>query len=381
MSHPSVSPVKRHATRPRNVSLWLAYAGLSLLCWVLYGVASTDWERGGLRAFDALYDATWNLGPAIFLGALILPWARLLRRHAPRGPLPRALIHIAAALVFALLWHGVDFLVSWWFFGLDHASATLAQRLLWRSAWAVFVYLAIYLGFSGALHARQARDAAVNAAQAESALVRAELAVISGKLNPHFLFNTLNSIHFLMRRDVEAAEEALLGFARMMRYLLDTKRGAADRVPLQEEIDFVRDYLALESLRLGERLKVQWVVDDAALDDEVPPLTLQPLVENAIVHGIAPRVEGGTVRIEARRADDSAALMLGVADDGAGCQWPLPKQAEQAHRPTGSRGVGLRSLMRRFEIDYAGHARLEVNSAPGAGFRVHILIPQPEMQA
>lgn len=381
MLPPPASPVAQPA-HPRNTSLWLAYAGLCLLCWVLYGVAGTDWQRGGLRAFDALYEATWNLGPAMLLGTLVLPWARLLQSRARwRGGAMRALIHVAAALVFALLWHGMDYLLAWWFFGAEHAGATLAQQLLWRSAWAVFVYLAIYLGFSGALHARRARDAAVNAAQAESALVRAELAVISGKLNPHFLFNTLNSIHFLMRRDVQSAEQALLGFARMMRYLLDTRRGAADRVPLQEEIDFVRDYLALESLRLGERLKVQWAVEDDALDDELPPLTLQPLVENAIVHGIAPREEGGTVRIEARRERSSGALVLCVADDGAGGQWPPAQQAAQPHRPAGSRGVGLHALMRRFEIDYAGLASLDVSSSPGAGFRVHILIPQPETQA
>jgi signal transduction histidine kinase len=371
MTQPPLLPPPAPPHR-RDRSLWLGYAGLCLLAWVLYGVAGTDWQRGGLRTFDALYEATWNLAPGMLLGALVLPWARRLQRLAPPWPL-RAALHVLGAAVFAVLWHAMDFALSWWFFGPDHAWATLAQQLLWRSAWAVFVYLAIYLGFSGALHAHRARDAAVSAAQAESALVRAELAVISGKLNPHFLFNTLNSIHFLMRRDTPAAEQALLGFARMMRYLLDTRRGAADRVPLREELDFVRDYLALESLRLGTRLQVQWAVDETALDDEIPPLTLQPLVENAIAHGIAPRVEGGTVRIEARRTEGDGTLSLQVADDGAGCDWP------PAASGPGGRGVGLHSLMRRFEMDYEGRARLDVSTAPGAGFRVHIVIPQLEL--
>ena len=379
-----MAPVNRPPAPPtpaRSRSLWLAYAGLCLLCWTLYSVAGTDWQHGSLHVWDAMYEATWNLGPPMLLGALVLPWTRWLQRSSPPWP-ARVALHASAALLFAALWHALDFGLAWWFFGPEHANATLQQQLLWRNSWALLVYMAIYLGFNGALHARRARDAAVATAQAESALVRAELAVVAGKLNPHFFFNTLNSIHFLMRRDTQAAEQALLGFARMMRYLLDSRRGAADRVPLREELDFVRDYLALESLRLGPRLKVEWTIAETTLDDEVPPLTLQPLVENAILHGIAPRVEGGTVSIASQRAapvngqqPDSPTLALRVADDGAGCVWP-PTEPRSS-----SRGVGLHSLQRRFELDYDGRAKLQVRSAPGAGFSVDILIPQPDLQA
>ncbi|HSI57605.1 MAG TPA: histidine kinase [Ideonella sp.] len=359
-------PAPRPATSDRP--LWLAYAGLCLLCWSLYGVAGTDWQRGSDRLWDALYEATWNLGPPMLLGVALLPWTRLLQRQAWPAP-ARLLAHLGAALAFALLWHGLDFVLSWWFFGIAHAGATLEQRLVWRTAWAVLVYIAMVLGFNGALQGRRAQASAVAAAQAEAGLVRAELAAITGKLNPHFFFNTLNSLHFLLRKDAGAAEASLLRFARMMRYLLDSRRGAADRVPLQDELDFVRDYLALEALRLGTRLKVEWAIDEAALDDPIPPLTLQPLVENCIVHGIAPRVQGGTVRVEAQRRSDPPSLLLRVADDGAGCEWP------PATRNPASRGVGLSSLQRRFEVDYEGLARMQVHSAPGAGFHVEILIP------
>lgn len=358
--------------------VWLAYAGLCLLCWTLYGVAGTDWQRGTDRLWDALYEASWNLGPPMLLGVALLPWSRLLQRR--REPPARTLLaHLVAALVFALSWHALDFGLSWWFFGIEHASATLQQRLVWRTAWAVLVYVAMVMGFNGALQGRRAQVAAVAAAQAEAALVRAELAAITGKLNPHFFFNTLNSIQFLLRKNAASAEQSLLGFARMMRYLLDSRRGAADRVPLQDELDFVRDYLALEALRLGPRLRVEWLVDDATLDDAIPPLTLQPLVENAILHGIAPQVDGGTIRIEASRRDDPASLLLRVCDDGAGCQWPPPPSANpSAARESG--GVGLGALQRRFEVDYDGRARMTVRSAPGAGFDVEILIPQPDQQ-
>ncbi len=165
------------------------------------------------------------------------------------------------------------------------------------------------------------------------ALVRAELAAISGKLNPHFLFNTLNSIIFLTRKDAAAAERALLSFARMLRYLLDANRGAADRVPLREELDFVRDYLGLESLRLGARLAVVWQIDAAATEETIPPLTLQPLVENAIVHGIAPRTETGTVHIECSRLAPPDRLLLRVRDDGAGCDLAAGRAAGRRRRP------------------------------------------------
>jgi signal transduction histidine kinase len=349
------SPSPAHATR----RVWLAYAGVCLLCWALYGVAGTDWQRGAGQMWDAFYEATWNLGPPMLLGVAVLPWTRRLQRLGLAWP-AGVLLHMLAALAFAVLWHVVDFSLAWAFFGPDHASAAS-------------MCIAMVLGFGGALHARRAQASALAAAQAEAALVRAELAAISGKLNPHFFFNTLNSIHFLMRKDAAAAEQALLGFARMMRYLLDARRGAADRVPLHEELDFVRDYLALESLRLGARLKVEWAIDDATLDDEIPPLSLQPLVENCIVHGIAPQIEGGTVRIEAQRGPRPATLALRVTDDGAGCHWPRSEPEGRAP------GVGLGSLRRRFEVDYEGRAHLQVTSAPGAGFRVEILIPQPEM--
>jgi sensor histidine kinase YesM len=205
--------------------------------------------------------------------------------------------------------------------------------------------------------------------------VRAELAAINGKLNPHFLFNTLNSLMMLTRRDPAAAEQTLLRFSRLMRYVLDTTRGSDGRVTLQQELDFVRDYLELEALRLGSRLKVVWQIDPATVNDPIPPLTLQPLVENSIVHGIAPRLEGGTVRISTQRRED--ALVLQVSDDGAGCTWPPAPEGMPA-QPV---GVGLSALRRRFELDFGGQARMAVESAPGQGFAVNIHIPCAELVA
>jgi Histidine kinase len=351
--------------------LWLAYGGIALLGWLLYAVASTQWQRGGWRWWEGLYDATWNLSAPALLGPLVLPWVRFLQhgtRPWLRQPALRLLLHVLAALAFLSLWQALDFLAAWGFYGLPHAAATFEQQVLWRTAWGVFIYGALVFGFGGALHARRAQRVALLAARAEAALVRAELAAVSARLNPHFLFNTLNSLVLLARKDGAAAEQALQQFARMMRYVLDNQRSATDRVPLQDELAFVRDYLALEALRMGQRLQVDWQLDPDTANDEIPPLTLQPLVENSIVHGIGPQLAGGTVCIAAARVVSSGALSLRVADNGSGCVWP---------QPHGQRvGVGLSALLRRFALDFEGRASIDVRSTPGAGFEVQILIPQ-----
>ncbi len=377
MSDRAQSPVTESGAAGSR-GLWLAYAGLSLMCWLLYAMARTEWQRGSMGRWTGIYEATWNLGPPVLLGIAALPWARWLASR-PRAAWQRVLLHVGGAFVFLSGWQALDYATSLWFYGAEHADATFQRQLLWQAMWGVFVYLALMLGFGGALAAQRATRAALSAARAEAALVRAELAAISGKLNPHFLFNTLNSLQVLTRRDPAAAEQALLRFSRLMRYVLDTTRGAADRVTLQEELDFVRDYLELEALRLGGRLRVHWQIDPATVDDPIPPLTLQPLVENSIVHGIAPQLGGGTVRIEASRTGSpgapEAALALRVADDGAGCAWP-PAEGAPSHT-----GVGLSALRRRFELDFEGRAKLSVQSAPGAGFKVEILIPCAALHA
>jgi hypothetical protein len=178
-------PASAVATRGDR-RLWLGYAGLCLLCWLLYAIAGRDADRGSWQVWERSTEATWNLAPPMLLGTLALPWVRWLQKKERPAP-ARLGLHALGALAFASLWHLLEFTLSSWFFGKDHAVATLQQRMLWRSAWAVFVYTALVSGFGGALYARRANRAALLAAQAEAGLVRAELAAISGKLNPHFL--------------------------------------------------------------------------------------------------------------------------------------------------------------------------------------------------
>ena len=363
---PDLAPGARGSDR----RLWFAYAGGCVLAWLLYVLAGTEFQRGLWQLWEAVYQASFSLWAPMLLGAAVYPWVRALQRWqlAPGAAL---VLHGVAALLFGALWQAGEFVLALRLYGAPHAVATLAQTILWRAIWGVVVYAAIASGFTGVLQARRARSSSLAAAQAESALARAELAAISGKLNPHFLFNTLNSLIALTRKDAKEAEAALMRFSGMLRYVLDTKRSASDRVPLGDEIEFVRDYLALESLRLGKRLRVEWELDPDTFADEIPPLSLQPLVENAIQHGIAPRVDGGRVGIRSARNLMNRGLDLSVEDDGAGCEPATLDDPAPARS-----GIGLTALRRRFALDYDGRARLQIRTQPGAGFRVDLWIPQ-----
>jgi hypothetical protein len=352
--------------------LWLAYAGACLLAWVLHILAGLDTQRGSWVAVKAAYDATSALWPAALLGTAVLPWVRFLDRRRPSATPLFLACHLAAGLVFGIAWQLLDFIAARLLFGAAHATAVLLQNLLTREIAGVLVYAGIATSFTAVLQSRRARAGAVAAAQAEAALARAELAAITGKLNPHFLFNTLNLVIALTRTNPHQAEQALLQFSSMLRYVLATKRDTTDRVLLQDELEFVRNYLALEEQRLGPRLRVEWMLDPATLQDEIAPLSLQPLVENAVLHGVAPRVEGGRIAIRSERDAANGALHLCVEDDGAGCD---PQKLETPPA-TDIGGIGLAALRRRFMLDFEGQARMSVTTQPGAGFRVDLWIPQ-----
>jgi len=367
MSENLLSPATDAASRR---SLWIAYACACAVAWLLHVLAGAEFQRGLWQLWQAVYQATLGLWAPMLLGIAVFPWVRRMQ-DAQASTAVQLALHMVGAIAFGAAWQACDYAVSALLYGRVYANVMLAQAVLWREIWGVIAYAAIATAFTAWLQARRARTASLAAAHAESALARAELAVISGKLNPHFLFNTLNSLIALTRKDAQAAEAALMRFSGMLRYVLDTKRSASDRVPLGDEIEFVRDYLALESLRLGKRLRVDWELDPATFADEIPPLSLQPLVENAIQHGIAPRVEGGRVGIRSARNVLNQGLELSVEDDGAGCE---PARLDD---PAPARsGIGLTALRRRFALDYDGRARLQIHTQPGAGFRVDLWIPQ-----
>jgi LytS/YehU family sensor histidine kinase len=274
------------------------------------------------------------------------------------------LAHAALAVAFAVLWLSTEIGVIAAQTGLSVAIEIGKSFAGFQAIDGVFFYGLIAAASYVIRIATRLREQEARVARAETLRMRAELAALRGQLNPHFLFNTLHTLTALVRRDPETAERALERFGDMLRYVLDVKRSAREDVTLGDELRFVRDYLSLEQLRLGDRLRVVERVDPDALDCVLPSLTLQPLIENAIKHGIAPRVRGGSIEIVGRL--EGEALLLEVRDDGSGAPSGI------MHNAT---GVGLRAVRQRLETRYGRDATFGVTTAPGEGFIVQTSIP------
>ncbi len=338
--------------------MWRAYA----LAWLAYGVIVTVAQQLGQPAtwhYDwTLVLASWagTVGEGLLL-ALVWPLAGRLERGRHR-PAATAAIHAAIALGFGAAW------VALWILTMPRT-----KPLGWY-VWPFLDNVMMYAVIASIFHSVRANQAAHRQAvamhQAQSLLIASELNALRSKLNPHFLFNTLHSIIALTRKDSGAAEAALFQFSDMLRYVLDTEKNGNERVTLDDELRFVRDYLELEALRLGERLTVEWDTDAAAAGHSVPALSLQPLVENSIKHAFNPHSRPGKLLIRTRLDGAAGQLRLTVSDDGPG--------ADPARIPASS-GLGLRTVERRLLLEYGPRAVFHIDTAPGAGFRACVSIP------
>lgn len=200
---------------------------------------------------------------------------------------------------------------------------------------------------------REVEQVRLRAADLREQAARAELAALQARINPHFFFNTLNTISSLLEEDPERAGEIVQTLAGLFRYTFRVAK--AGPVPLSDELSFVRSYLGVEQARFGERLRVVAEVDPAALSAPVPGLILQPLVENAVVHGIAPVGGGGTVRIAARV--DGGLLRIDVGDDGAGLRDATGDPIREGH--------GLGNVRQRLRTLYGRRGGVELTANPG----------------
>jgi two-component system LytT family sensor kinase len=197
-------------------------------------------------------------------------------------------------------------------------------------------------------------------------LLEARLDALQRQINPHFLFNTLNSIASLVRIKPELAREMTVKLANILRALL---RDHDSHVPLSQELKFTDDYLDIEVVRFGtEKLRVEKDIDPRTLDVLVPSILLQPLIENSIKHGLEPRIQGGTVTVRSRLQGNR--VLIEVADDGVGIQG-RPGSA----LPRTGAGIGMNNVRERLEVLYGREARFTVVSNPGRGTLVSIEIP------
>ena len=202
----------------------------------------------------------------------------------------------------------------------------------------------------------------IRAAEMQRLISQAELRALQAQINPHFLFNAFNTLYGIIARENAGARRMVLNLSEIFRYFLQSDKAF---VPLEEELKIVKAYLAIEELRLGEKLRISIDVDGDALRESVPVLSIQPLVENAVKHGVAARPEGGTVQIHANRVSEG--LQISVHDSGPG--FAATPAASRSHS-----GVGLDNVSRRLVLCYGSGARLRIESGPN-GTKVSFVAP------
>ncbi len=306
-----------------------------------------------------------------YIWAAITPLILALARRFPfgRATWRRSLaVHAAGSVLAALVVANGLALALWLAGGQPFQSWTWAKIMsdLLFGPYFVF-YLWIYWAVVGVRQAWEYylryRERDLQASRLAAQLAQAQLEALKMQLQPHFLFNALNAISALMHQDVELADRMVARLGELLRRTLDS--AGAQEVPLREEVEFLVPYLEIEQARYGDRLRVRLDVEDATLDARVPNLILQPLVENAIRHGIAPRAEGGQVEVRASR--QHGVLELQVRDDGPGLPGGRPLQLKE--------GVGLANTRARLRQLYGDEHLFEMRNGPEGGLVVMLAFP------
>jgi two-component system LytT family sensor kinase len=317
---------------------------------------------GGQTATDRVRLLLFSVGTAWIWAALTTPvlW---LTRNATLAHGHRA----RSTGVYVLT--GIGFFVASgvleWVLGLATGMATVRQfwsTLLFEClATRVLAYLAIVTLGRTAYYFGLYRTRQLHASELETRLARTHLQVLKMQLQPHFLFNTLNAVAELVHTDPDAADLMITRLGRLLRLSLDN--AGHQVVPLRQEIDFLRVYLEIEQVRFQDRLQVVWDVAPETLEAAVPTLLWQPVLENAIRHGVTPLPGRGRIVIASRREGDE--LVLEIRDNGSGLPaGPAPRE-----------GVGLRNIRERVNQLYGSGAVFSLAPAPGGGTVATLRLP------
>ena len=337
---------------------------VSVLFTMFSGVSLWSLEADATVSFS--YILAMNLivwGGWLMFAPPIIWLARRFRFE--RGQWRRALaVHAPASLIVAsghLLWVGTGR------FMLQRAVGVDADW--WPTVWDAFFRtldfeLPVYWAFVGGQQAveyyRRLRAREVRAARLETRLIEAQLQALQQQLHPHFLFNTLHAVSSLVHRDPDLADAMLERLADLLRLTL--RRAGVQEIPLHEELEYLRAYLGIEQVHFGDRLRVEITLDAAAMDAMVPTLILQPLVENAVRHGLEPKTGAGTLTVTARVAD--GLVTLSIRDTGVGFGPGMSRQ-----------GVGLSNTRSRLHRLYGDMGSLTIRENPGGGVIVEVRMP------
>ena len=368
-----MSPVSTaENSQRRRRWLWVggfvgAWTALALLAAAEIYVAQLHWDKpvtwelAFRRSFKEIY--------AYAVCSLAVLWVcnRLPLQPGRRGRWIG--LHMIVALVFSLA-HVA--LVSWLEAG--EISVQTGQRLTFPYLFGklvfnmtssnLFKYWIFVLGHLGWQYSQRYRERERQAAALATELVQARLQALRMQINPHFLFNTLNTISALVHENPDAADRMIVRLSELLRRTLD--RGDVQEVPLREELEFLKSYLEIEQMRFPDRLTVTFDIEPKTQELLVPHLILQPLVENALRHGIMPREEAGRIEISARVAEGQH-LELKVRDNGNGLA--------PANGTPGREGIGLKNVRSRLTQLYGGAQEFTLGNASGGGVEARLRLP------
>ena len=350
---------------PLIVVFWIVNVALTTV--QVYVMAQTSGRSPrllGLLVFMAPSFLVWFASVPLIVGVLTRRFSfssgRLLRSAA---------VHLVASVVIGLATQVVDTLTMLRVEpNVPFLPTLLGMARVWI-LWAMFTYWFFVVMVLAVRHYTTSRARQRRATELAAAVATSQLAVLRTQLHPHFLFNALNSISSLVFDEPREAQKMIAQLAELLRATLDD--GGLGSWPLRRELELLERYTAIEQVRFGDRLGVQIQCEAGTLDAIVPSLLLQPLVENAILHGIQPSIAGGTVRVVARR--DGRWLHLVVDDDGVGLS------------PSATNGrterVGLSNSRERLEKEFGKDQALDIGPADGAGTAVQIRIPWSTREA
>lgn len=358
----------------------MKFLGSKKETWIKIAVVFLAWTLYGLFFASQVYisesyfgrNPSWRSALGIWLTcayswAFMTPLILLLagRLQFNRQTWRRSLsIHALAATCFSTVVLLMYSTLRYLFFSGDGAPPLMKSfrnLLIIEFHASVLIYTAIVGIYYGLNYYREYKKRELRAAQLENKLSQAHLDALRKQLHPHFLFNTLNTVAILMEEDARAAREILVRLSDLLRITLDKNK--AHEVALKQELDFLKSYLEIEQIRFQDRLSVHLEIDPKTLNARVPDLILQPLVENAIRHGIAPRALPGLVEIRAQQINGD--LCLEVRDNGKGFDGELSMD----------KGVGIANTKARLLQLYGDRHRFEIGHLDGGGVRVNITIP------
>jgi signal transduction histidine kinase len=352
---------------PKFLPRWLRYVACWALLTVVFGF-QLYW--GGYAPWptafwlEAVHWLAWGIvAPlVVWLCRRLYGGEHTWQRYAIGLSLGLIVISILQPAIIQAIVFAKD-TVQWWLALADAPPGSFLPALH-RSALRIFgynlpIYGALILAWHAMTYYRELRDRQVKAMQLEALLHQAQLQTLRSQLNPHFLFNALHSIAELVHANPKLAEQLILRLGDLLRQVL--RSSTEQEVALADELDFIKGYVEIERMRLGDRLQVTWEIAPEALPIKVPSLILQPLVENAILHGVAPIAQPGALVIRAARDDQS--LHLQVRDTGPG----LPEETKP-HRL----GIGLSNTQARLHRLYGSRQRFELLNDNGLVVKIQI---------